>query len=220
MYDIGVAPQEYIGGAHDNLTIRNNIFHYFAQSIWPELYPNSTGSTQSGLYIYNNTAYGVSSWSANQRPNGGPATWGLVFGNDFTITLSNVNVENNVFSGINTFGLLIDNPIPPASLLTMAPIVFDYNNWKLLTGTPIMFGNQFGAFKNHPMTTWATTYGYETHGLIDIDPSFTNAAGGDFTPLPGSPLRNAGTNRFGSGVVWDFNHKPRPPSGPFTIGAI
>ncbi len=61
---------------------------------------------------------------------------------------------------------------------------------------------------------------HEAHGLIQVDPSFTSQSAGDLTLAAGSPLRNAGANLSSVGVVWDFNHRPRPASGPFTIGAF
>jgi hypothetical protein len=218
MYDLAISPQEPTGGPHDNVTIRNNIFHRFGTVFGSGLAPNSSGSTQNGLYIYNNTSYGVASWSANQRPNGFPVVWGLSFGAyDSTITVSNTNVENNVFAGIGNFGMINRSP-PSANLSTMAPITFNYNNWKLLTGTGILFG--LTGDPNISLQSWANSNGFELNGLIDIDPSFTNQSGANFTPAPGSPLLNAGANLFVEGVVWDFNHKPRPSSGPFTMGAF
>jgi hypothetical protein len=149
--------------------------------------------------------------------------WGIAFHYDSTIATTNTNIENNVFAGIGNFGLILNNslsnPYPTVSLSSMATISFDYNNWKLLTGTGILFGS-VASPPNVSMKSWSGTYGHEVHGLIDVDPSFTNQSAADFMPTLGSPLRKAGKNLFSAGVVWDFNKNPRPASGMFTIGAI
>ena len=214
-YDVGIGPQTFLPGSHDNFTIRNNIFQNNAQAMWFE--PSSTG-TLDNTNIFNNTSYGGQSWSANQRPNGGGgAAWGFVSSGLGSITAATLNIENNAFSGASNFGILIHSPLTD-DFLSFSPVVIDYNSWSLLTGTGIQFGNT--GTGNITMASWRTTYGFETHGLIDIDPAFANQSGANFTPSPASPLRNAGANLFSQGVVWDFNHQPRPISGPFTIGAF
>lgn len=92
----------------------------------------------------------------------------------------------------------------------MSPITFDYNQWSLFGAGNVLF-NSNGS---------SSTNGREVHGLIDLDPQFTNQAGANFTPATGSRLINAGANLFSVGVVWDFNKNPRPSSGPFTMGAF
>ena len=229
MYDVGVGPQDFTTGVHNNMTVRNCVFDQVSQAIWLEsTSSDNLAATQDNIYLYNNTSfgtYGTSSWSAGQRPNGGDASWGLVLGNVSVVTVSNLNVKNNVFAGIapgSPFGLLITSSTPAASLSTYAPVAFDYNCWKLLTGSPVKFGDQFDPFGagNPPLSSWASNFGFDTHGLYDVDPLFTNQSGGDFTPGSGSPLLGAGANLYNQGVVWDFNRKPRPPSGPFTMGAF
>jgi hypothetical protein len=58
----------------------------------------------------------------------------------------------------------------------------------------------------------------EPHSIMG-NPLFKNAAGGDYTPGPGSPALGAGTNLHAD-VPYDRNGAPRPATGPFTIGAI
>jgi hypothetical protein len=223
MYDIPIAPQTYTAGAHDNLTIRNCIFHHYEQGVWMHMAPNAS-STQANLHIYANTFYGVDSWSWNQRPNpGSNSAWAILLSIDSAVTMTGLDVCNNAFAGAVIFGLALegqfDNSLAPAAGTT-----WDYNQWSLIgAGSTKVFASKGSSpplTGTITITTWKATYGWDAHGLVDVDPSFTNAAAGDFTPLPGSPLRNAGTNLFSSGVAWDFNHNPRPASGPFTIGAI
>lgn len=211
MYDIGIAPQLFTAGAHDNTIVRNNVFDHFMQALWPQ--PGSTG-TMNGIYFYNNTCYGVNSWSWNQRPNGGNASWGLRAAPGGAV-LSNFTMVNNVFAGLSDYGIILSSMSD--SFAAYAPAQIDYNDWKLLTGTGILIAS---TDPTRTMSAWRTARGFETHGLIDIDPAFTSASGANYAPAPGSPLLNAGNNLFSLGVVWDFNHKPRPSSGPFTIGAF
>ena len=223
MYDLGISPQEPSGGPHDNLTIRNNIFHQCGKVFGTGLAPNSVGSTQNLLYIYNNTAYGVASWSANQRPDGGPAVYGIVFGPyDSTITVSNTFVENNTMTAIGDFYLLVKNSSSFPLTLSLSTIgaTWDYNNWNQITPLSYQVGQTGPGAGNFTMTSWVSDYGFDAHGLINIDPSFTNPGSANFTPTSSSPLRNAGKNLCDAGVVWDFNHNPRPASGPFTMGAF
>lgn len=214
MYDVGISPQQSTNGAHDNLTIRNNIFHHFGTSFGIGVNPPGA-STENGLYIYNNTSYGVDSWSANQRPNGFPVVWGIHLGNNSHVTNTNLQVENNAFGAINQFTAFFTSPTD-RTLSNQVPLIWDYNSWSSLGGTSEI-GDSSG---NITMASWKSTYGFELHGLIDVAQGFTDPTNANFTPAGGSALRSAGTNLYSVGVVWDFNKQPRPSTGPFTIGAI
>lgn len=67
--------------------------------------------------------------------------------------------------------------------------------------------------------TWSTTYDATTH--ITTNPQFTNAASGDFTLLPTSPLRSAGNGTYKSTVDFNNNLRPGIPSiGAYDVGLI
>lgn len=76
----------------------------------------------------------------------------------------------------------------------------------------IVYGNTGGDISlsgtGHTQTTNLTT-----------DPSFTNAAGADFTLQSGSAARDTGTNLSGDGVTTDYLGTSRPQNGVFDIGA-
>jgi hypothetical protein len=238
VYDIGFSPQLAIAGAHD-FTVRNSVIAGFGTAVTVDVEPGTGSSTESGVNIYANTFFGYQSWSWNQRPNGNAAVWGARFTDDSTVSYlpNGLNVENNVFAGLGNFGMIngaVHGGVsyPSLYLDSMDPVTFDYNLWHVLSpsnpnvpdGTTTVQFNSAGS-DNESLASWianAATAGFsrEAHGLIDLDPQFNNQAGYDFTAAPGSRLRNAGANLYAAGVVWDFKHKPRPISGPFTMGAF
>ena len=231
-YDGAIVPQSG-GTPHNNLTIRNNVMYLTENAIGILNSPGSGTNVQNGLFIYNNTTYGVSSWSDGQRPNGVAQKESLNILYDSTVTVSNTDIRNNVFAGnaavFNTDAAFLSsftcNPAIPGpnsgvcTLQQMTGTTWDYNNWSRSDGAAPDMGITNGD-GNFPMTTWFANHSFEAHGLIRVDPSFTKQSAGDLTMAAGSPLRNAGANLSSVGVVWDFNHKPRPASGPFTIGAF
>lgn len=216
IYDNCWSPQLFTAGTHDTQTVRNNIFYHFDKGF--DLEPTSlASSTINGMNFYNNTIYAIDSWSMNQRPNGGAGQWGFESFDGGSLVMSHLNMENNIFAGIILHGILVHDPIL-IDLAKFSPVVVNYNTWRLNSGTGIDIAHAGGTGGNTPMTTWSTTYGFETNGLIDIDPLFTSTS--DLTPQVTSPSRNAGTNLYSSGVVWDFFRKPRPAAGNVTMGAI
>lgn len=231
MYDGAIVPQSG-GTPHNNQTFRNNIMYQQQVAIGILNTPGSGTNVQNGLSIYNNTAYGPSSWSDGQRPNGIAQKTSLDLLYDSTVTVSNTDIRNNIWAGnsaSNDCAVFLTQATCPSpggaggntcTVTGMSATMWDYNNWSDADGSMPKFCIQ-GAGGNWPMATWFSNHvPFEAHGLIQVDPSFTNQSAGDLTLAAGSPLRNAGANLSSVGVVWDFNHKPRPASGPFTIGAF
>ena len=61
----------------------------------------------------------------------------------------------------------------------------------------------------------------ELNGQFSQDPLFTSQSTFDFSLQAGSPCRSAGADLSGQGVVWDFNHQPRPTgAGIVSMGAF
>ena len=68
-----------------------------------------------------------------------------------------------------------------------------------------------------PWTTWKSTYGFDTHSIVNQRPTFTNESGRIFTPL------NESSPQVGAGIpipeiTTDINGNPRDANNP-TIGA-
>jgi hypothetical protein len=55
--------------------------------------------------------------------------------------------------------------------------------------------------------------------IVGVDPMFRDAANGDYSLLPCSPLLNAGSNAAVAGVLTDFNGQPRIQGDTVDIGA-
>ncbi|MGH6839473.1 MAG: hypothetical protein ACREDT_11865 [Methylocella sp.] len=235
------------GVTRNNNTIRNNVMVNYGASIAildEEGVPNRVSD---GLYIYNNTGYNSSCWSyapVVQRPNGDSQRESFLLNYDATLTVANQDFRNNVFSGMTDTGnedaFFLSSTTCPAVAGTTATCTlkngngqsaagmwthFDYNLWSTLDGNPTTYG---GA-GNPPLKAWFTFHGFEAHGIVDppsASPQFINTTN-DFRPAAGSPFFGAGANLYSvnngdgfGGVVWDFNKKPRPAIGPFTLGAF
>jgi hypothetical protein len=165
-----------------------------------------------------------------------------------TVVQSNMYVANNIFAGIGGinpdpgFGLISTgwnipgvnaaNPYT-ASGPGGTGAWLDYNCWpkNIQTGANQRIALKLpGGGGNFDISSWckgtniggAGTFSpaLEVHGVMDTDPLFNNQSAFDFSLQSGSPCKNTGANLFSSGVVWDFNHNPRPSTGPFTMGAF
>ncbi len=55
--------------------------------------------------------------------------------------------------------------------------------------------------------------------IVDVDPMFRDAANGDYSLLPCSPLLNAGSNAAAAGILTDLNGQPRIQGDTVNIGA-
>ncbi|MDQ6704016.1 MAG: hypothetical protein M3Z96_13495 [Pseudomonadota bacterium] len=214
IYDAGPTIQPQFSVNVSNITYRNNVVRGAPQGIFQLFGPVNL----SNILFYNNTADSSFSWCEGQRwgddgssEDGQNWTWYLPGG----LSGSNIQWKNNVFSNIGSFGIL-----GPSLSLGNGSLTSDYNLWHNADGSAPVFAATDGS-GNFPMTQWANNHSpkAETHGLIGVDPKFTNEASRDYAPASGSPLLGAGVNLAGSGVVWDINKKPRPASGAFTIGA-
>ncbi len=84
------------GTPHNNQTFRNNIMYQQQVAIGILNTPGSGTNVQNELSIYNNTAYGPSSWSDGQRPNGIAQKTSLDLLYDSTVTVSNTDIRNNI----------------------------------------------------------------------------------------------------------------------------
>jgi hypothetical protein len=235
-YDGAISPQSSPAN-RNNMTIRNNVLTLYGTAIGILNEPSSGSNTQNGLYIYNNTCYGSNSWSSYpvvQRPNGNTQRKSMNCSYNSNITVSNQDFRNNVFAGSSAPGnndafelssYTCAIPVLTSTLVGATWNNFDYNNWYAVNGSP----TTYLGYGNPSLATWFSNHSFEAHsisgGLMDVNPNLINPSTNDFRPASGSPLFSAGANLHSvlgsasNGVVWDFNHKPRPISGAFTIGA-
>ena len=100
IYDGCFSPQgEGVNGFSNNLVFRNNILSQWGAASMGFLLNMGSGSnTVNGIAIYNNTCYGATGWSVGQRTTGNQQ-FNLQFKTDSFVTMSNIFVENNTFSG-------------------------------------------------------------------------------------------------------------------------
>ena len=159
---------------------------------------------------------------------------------------SNMSIENNIFAGIGGiggspgFGIVgaggwnvgggvnASNPFTGSGPSGSGPWL-NYNCWPVnINGG----GAQQIALTsgNYAMANWVKgtniggagtfTPALEVNGIFSQDPLFVSQSGLNFSLQPGSPCRLAGANLQSLGVVWDFNHNPRPSTGNFSMGAF
>ena len=155
-------------------------------------------------------------WSSTPRCGGdNPAVAITLQG---TVPSSNYVLENNVFVGHGG-----SDGQGQGATWGEGALTSNYNCWY----DSIQTVNMYIGGSNPSIASWAAGYSppLETHSLIAVNPQVTNATDtsyllSDYVPASGSPLFGAGVNRYSAGVVWDINKKPRPTSGPFTIGAF
>ncbi|MGH6836336.1 MAG: hypothetical protein ACREC9_12490, partial [Methylocella sp.] len=221
-YDGGLTIQPLASNALvTNVTYRNNVIANTTQGIFQII---TRGAALSNISIYNNTGYNAPSWSEGQRWGAGGSSedgqqYGMYHNGAASPAPANYNNFNNVYAGLGT-----SCSIRGSGALTdwsgSGNMLLDYNLWSRLNGTAPLYCAV--PSPNQNLSAWAAGENppQEAHGQIGVDPMFVDASAQNFAPAAGSPLLNAGTNLHGAGVVLDFNHNPRPSSGPFTVGAI
>lgn len=220
-FDAGPSIQPLIAGDPiSNVTFRNNIIQNGTQGTTALII---SGAVVSNVSYYNNTSYNVVGWSENQRwdPNSGTQA-GQRFGlyhSGVSPAPINYNNENNAYTFLGASCSIAGTVGGYYDWTAAGKMLLDYNLWSRQDGTAPTY---CASPAQESLQTWAngSSTGQEAHGLIGTAPSFTSPSTGNFTPTADSPLRNAGTNLFSLGVVWDFNRLPRPKAGNFTIGAI
>jgi lysophospholipase L1-like esterase len=214
-FDGGITQESFsaTNTTFDNLTYRNNVVYNCPTLIELNL-GNNAGNVMSNIFCYNNTCPNPA--GNTNRPPGNGNSHVLLNPSGVVPTVA-FNVENNSLT-FGAIGLNISNYTWGQGL-----VVFDYNNWNMANNVH----SNSPALDTLTIAQWAAGYtpAQETHGLLQTAPQYVDSTLGDvdpnnLAPAAGSPLFNAGTNLFGVGVVWDFNKKPRPSSGPFTIGAF
>lgn len=193
---------------------------------------NGSVNTQHGLYIgdsdnclvqggsfYNNAGGGVH--IASGTPTGNVVegvrsysnNWGLVDADENANTWRNNLVYSNTSHGVNIISVT-------SSYVYNNTIYGNGGNgvWSetdtsgILLKNNIIYNNTAGNINlggtGHTQTTNQTT-----------DPSFTNAAGGDFTLQSGSSARDAGTDLGATGLSTDYAGTARPQNSVFDLGA-
>jgi hypothetical protein len=180
--------------AQDNVIVRNNIVRWNARA---DLDPWQIGSTcgpaigagarGDNLQIYNNII-----WDSSFT-----ATYPMISthqGQNNSYFPTNVKVYNNTIVG-GAGGQL--------------GVVFNGGSGTLRNN--IIYG------VNTPFSFLGSSSVSFSHNHVTGNPSFVNAAAGDFRLQSTSPARNTGT--FVSGVTTDFAGNARPQEGFFDIGA-
>jgi hypothetical protein len=139
----------------------------------------------------------------------------------------------NVGGGVNN-----TNPFTAGGLSGAAWL--DYNLWPNNSLSPVGAPAQdialhTGNFRmvdwvkgvNSPAGAGTFTPALEVHGIFGTDPQFISQTAYNFT-LQASAARSSGKipatmpvpSGAASGLVWDFNHNPRPTSGSISMGAF
>lgn len=196
------------------------------------VHDNGNVDTKHGLYIsdsddclvqggsyYNNAGGGVHIASGTPQGNIIEAItayankWGVVIADESGNTLRNSLLYSNTSNGIHiisSYGEYVYNNTTYGN--GGYGVFFETDTETILLKNTIAYGNTAGQISaggiGHTQTTNLTT-----------DPSFTNAAGGDFTLQSGSSARDAGTDLSGVGVTDDFIGTSRPQNGTYDIGA-
>ncbi len=203
-----------------NVTFRNNVILNTPQA---GLMIETAGATLTNIFFYNNTIFNPGGWSNGQIWGNnfvleGPLQYGLFHDDNGVNTINNYQNLNNVYAGLGD-SCSIRGPQVFTDWQGSGNMLLDYNLWSRADGTvPLYCASSSGGTEN--LSVWAAgdTPPQEVHGQIGVSPGFV--APGHLSPGAGSNMLNAGTNLYGVGVVWDYNHLPRPSSGPFTVGAI
>jgi hypothetical protein len=147
-------------------------------------------SDSLSLQIYNNTIYGM-------------GISGIEF-NYGTVGTGPFTVKNNLLVNNRSAGIRV------TSIYTAA-YTGDYNGF---------YGNGSDySWKgsNMSLASFASSTGKEAHGL-NANPSFVNAAGGDFHLNAGSPMIDKGTPM--TLFNWDKDWLSRPVGASFDMGAF
>ena len=214
-YDGGITQESFsaTNTTFDNLTYRNNVVYNCPTLIELNL-GNNAGNVMSNIFCYNNTCPNPTGNTNRPLGNGNNH---VCLNPSGVVPTGAFNVQNNSFT-FGGIGLNIQNYTWGQGLA-----VFDYNNWNMANAVH----SNSPALDTSTIAQWAAAYSpaAETLGLLQTAPQYVDSTLGDvdpnnLAPTAGSPLLNAGVNLFNAGVVWDFNKKPRPSSGPFTIGAF
>lgn len=222
-YDCGLTIQPLVSDQPiSDITFRNNIITNATQGLVQII---SSGATITNVSVYNNTGYNTPSWSENQRWGAGGTDesgerFGLYHSDSGGSTMTNYNNFNNVYAGLGS-SCSIRHPIPATTWQGSGNMLLDYNLWSRSdTTSPIVCVVPAGG--NPLLTTWAAgdTPPQEVHGVVGVNPKFSDPDLGDFSPYLLSPMLNAGVNLYSSGVVLDFDKQARPSAGAFTLGAI
>lgn len=193
---------------------------------------NGTTNTQHGIYIsdsdncliqggsvYNNAGGGVHIASGTPQGNIIEAIsahankWGVVIADESGNTLRNSLLYSNTSNGIHiisSYGEYVYNNTSYGN--GGYGVFFETDTETILLKNTIAYGNTAGQIS-------AGGIGHTQMTNLTTDPSFTNAAGSDFTLQSGSAARDAGTDLSASGVTTDYLGTARPQNSVFDIGA-
>lgn len=197
-----------------HITYRNNVLWNVRTSfeIWMTPSANDTSSTLHDIYVLNNTSSNPTSWKATQNVPYGPGGFALIIGSPASVAAWNIVIENNAFADFPSTAIVEDQSFS----MWKGVMTLDYNDWFHI-GTMQVY-RWLPTPLAEPFAQWAADFPAEQHG-IKQDPLYLNGATGDLHLGAGSPLFGKGVNLTSKGVVLDFDRKPRPATGAFTIGA-
>ncbi|MGQ0445633.1 MAG: Ig domain-containing protein [Beijerinckiaceae bacterium] len=213
-FDAGISNQTT--GANrivHHVTYRNNVLLNVPASFEIWMRPSDTASTLHDIYVLNNSSSNPTSWRATQNEAEGPGGFALMLGSPAAVAAWNIVIENNALVDFPSSAMVLNQSFDTwKGVMTL-----DYNDW-FHTGT-MWVSRRLPTILDQAFTEWAAAFPAEQHG-IKQDPLYRDRAKGDLHPGTGSPLFGKGVNLTSKGVVLDFDRKPRPATGAFTIGAF
>ncbi|MGH6840972.1 MAG: hypothetical protein ACREDV_02615, partial [Methylocella sp.] len=212
-FDAGISNQTT--GANrivHHVTYRNNVLLNVPASFEIWMRPSDTASTLHDIYVLNNSSSNPTSWRATQNMPEGAGGFALMLGSPAAVAAWNIVIENNALVDFPSSAMVLNENFDTWK----GDMTLDYNDW-FHTGY-MWVSRRLPTILDQSFTQWAAAFPAEQHG-IKQDPLYLDRAKGDLHPGTGSPLFGKGINLTSKGVVLDFDRKPRPATGAFTIGA-
>jgi hypothetical protein len=222
----------WVDGGH-TITVRNN---WFEGNIWAGLeITDETPSDPWAYEIYDNVAVG--NWYALWLDGIGQASQpaNLIYGNTFVDnTVAGIRIVGRSTSGVahtriynNVVAQLgVDRPALQVDAGVFDDVLVDDNLlYRQGSTTPVNWGFVYrGAYDTTPTSTADVTFtdyqvlsGWDASSL-SVDPSFVNAAAGDYHLAAGSPAIDAGSPLYVAST--DYDGHPRPAGAGPDVGAF
>jgi hypothetical protein len=195
VYDAGISSQG--AGQGDlytayNMWIRNNIVTKCEYNF--EFWLRPAGSSVHDIYVEHNTfAYAGDGWGHNQRPDGNSGEHIAMI--QFTASISNIYIRNNIFYLADLTLILWDYPSPLQDMHLDYNLYYNASNY---VGIWIGYADTYYA----TFAEFQTYYNVETNG-VGADPLFVDPTNNNFHLQEGSPAIGAGLTV--SGVTTDYD---------------